>query len=366
MISQSLKNNINKGQEFFEGLIFDQFKFYPAHEGLTTAGKELRLGFSCYGLKYYYMSGKWDKLDSIIQENWVNYLNSFQSSESKFPNNSYLDNQYLKYLNKFSINKFVKEQLKKTLNITGLRSFETKKSYEKKSINAETKQAIATLHQVGFKNEEKIDSEFNSDEQLYSYLSKLDWSKPWASGAQFSSLCVFSATQGYNNIETLIKFSNTLVDKETGFYFGSKPVSNREMFNGAMKMISGFDWIEIEIHYPEKIIDFCLSNEPIFEGCDFVDYIYVLNKCSNQTSYKKKEIITRLTEIYKNMSILYHENLGGYSYFVNKSQTHYYGVEITKGYNTPDIHATLLCNWANILILDTIGELDGEFKTIKP
>ena len=44
----------------------------------------------------------------------------------------------------------------------------------------------------------------------------------------------------------------------------------------------------------------------------------------------------------KEMEILYSNKLGGYSYFQNKSQTHYYGVRITDGLDTPDIHATLV------------------------
>ena len=29
-----------------------------------------------------------------------------------------------------------------------------------------------------------------------------------------------------------------------------------------MKVITGLDWIEKPIHYPEKIIDFCLKVDP--------------------------------------------------------------------------------------------------------
>ena len=56
-----------------------------------------------------------------------------------------------------------------------------------------------------------------------------------------------------------------------------------------MKVITGLDWIDSEIHYPEKLIDFVSITNPL-EGCDVVDYVYVLYKCSKQTSYKKAEI----------------------------------------------------------------------------
>ena len=42
-----------------------------------------------------------------------------------------------------------------------------------------------------------------------------------------------------------------------------------------MKVISGLDWLDEKIHYPDKLIDFCLQNNPIEEGCDIVDFVYV-------------------------------------------------------------------------------------------
>ena len=51
-----------------------------------------------------------------------------------------------------------------------------------------------------------------------------------------------------------------------------------EVINGAMKVITGLDWINHEIHYPEKLIDFCLNTKPQ-TGCDLVDIVYVLYKC---------------------------------------------------------------------------------------
>ena len=63
-----------------------------------------------------------------------------------------------------------------------------------------------------------------------------------------------------------------------------------------MKVISGLDWLEEKIHYPEKLIDFCINNKPKHEGCDVVDYIYVLTKCSKQTNYKKEAVARILVE----------------------------------------------------------------------
>ena len=58
-----------------------------------------------------------------------------------------------------------------------------------------------------------------------------------------------------------------------------------------MKVLTGLDWLDSQIHYPEKLIDYCINNKPLMEGCDIVDYIYVLYRCSKETEYKKQEIL---------------------------------------------------------------------------
>ena len=46
-----------------------------------------------------------------------------------------------------------------------------------------------------------------------------------------------------------------------------------------MKIITGLDWMNKEIQYPEKLIDYCLKNKPSSEGCNVVDSMY----CGNVT-----------------------------------------------------------------------------------
>ena len=369
MKKDNLVNNLNSKiklcSEFINKLKYDKYFFNPTLEGFTEAGSKLQLGFSCYGLKYFYLSGQWDKLADDEKINWTDTINSFQTQDSKFPQNSYVDNNYIYYLNKFKIQMFLKESAKTLLNNSGIKSFDSKAVFERKSINAETKQAISTLFQVRSQNTFRVEPEFHN-KNIIQYLSELDWSQPWASGAQYSSICVYSSTQNSYDAELLKGFSDDLVDIESGFYFKNKINDKRQLFNGAMKIISGLDWINHQIHYPKKIIDFCLNNKPVFEGCDIVDYIYVLNMCSKSVNYKKSEVIKLLSELSEEMDVLFNDKVGGYSYFKNKSQTHYYGVKITEGLDAPDIHATLLCTWANIMILETLGHLNENFKTLKP
>lgn len=344
----------------------DSFSFYPSNNGLTKYGKKLELGFSNYALKLYFMLGIWKQLENSEKENWKNYINSFQSDIANFPKNSFIDKVILESYNEFNFLNFSKEITRKILNTTGKFNFEIKNTRLKKAINAETKQSISTLWEVGSSNNLMLENLYTSNNELFQYLDSLNWQTPWTSGAQFSSLCVYSTTQKFNYEEDLMNFITKKANYETGAYFSKMPNSSREVINGAMKVISGLDWLEREIHYPEKLIDFCLANEPIHEGCDVVDFIYVLYKCSKQTKYRKDEVNKLLYDQAKVLRELFRPNEGGFSYFRNKSQTHYYGVEITTGENSADIHGTLLCIWAIMMILDSNELLDTNYNIIKP
>ena len=341
------------------------YDFNPALQGVTNHGKRISLGFSTFGLKIRYMLGEVSANDLEKTKIWSDFICSFQKNEKNYPNNFFIDDVLIDYYLKKNSEEFIKDKVKVLLNTFFNKSFDTFDTKLAKALNAETKQAISTLHQVGFEGYSSIEKPYTNDE-LNTYLRSLDWTHPWSAGAQFSSMCVYAKTQKFDYEDSLTNFINEIVDKETGSYFSSKPKYNREIINGAMKVLSGLDWIDQEIHYPEALINFCLENPPISEGCDIVDFVYVLFRCSQQTSYRKKEVNKTLIDIYSKIDDLYFGDQGGFSYFPKKSQTHYYGVEITNGTNCPDIHGTTLSLWAINMILKNNEMLDSKYNIIKP
>ena len=340
------------------------FCFFPALNGLTEEGQKLSLGFSCYALKINHMLGKLEKIDNL--GDWANYINSFQRDEKGLPKNSYVDNHLKESYENFNFISSSKESLKVILNFLKIKNFESKENKFKKAINAETKQAISTLYEIKHPSEKLIENEFSEFKNLEIFLDNLNWNLPWDAGAQFSSFCVYSTTQGFNIKNDLINFIDGKVDIDTGSYFSSRPSNPRQIINGAMKVITGLDWLGEDIHHPKNLIDFCLENKPIQEGCDIVDFVYTLYMCSQQTNYKKKEINDLFIEITKDIFDLYFKEDGGFSYFQNKSQSHYYGIKITDSLKTPDLHGTLLCLWAINMILDNMERLEDDKQIIKP
>ena len=352
---------------FINRLNKDEIYLYdPSISGVTENGKLLSLGYSCYALKIYFMTGEWEKLETSKKQDWINFINSFQVNESNFPKNSFIDPSFLEAYSKLPIKQELKFLAKSFLNSTKIKNFDNKSTQLRKSINAETKQAISSLYQIGNKTSSQVFLDYKTSNELEDYLKNLDWSKPWTSGAQFSSICVYNEIQNLNFSGVLKTFTKKIANSETGSYYTSTPDSSREVINGAMKVISGLDWINEEIHFPKKLIDYCLKNVPIMEGCDIVDFVYVLYMCSKQTDFKKKEINEVLKNLLDDLLHLYNYNDNAFSYYKGKSQTHYYGVDITYGLNTADIHGSTLCLWALIMILENLELSDPNLSTIKP
>lgn len=357
---------IENTEDFLDSLKkVNDFEYLPCTKGLTIYGKTLNLGFSTYALKIQYMLNKSDFSDKKHLDNWAKYINSYQKTVDSFPANSFIDDVMLRSYKNKNVRGYIEDGVKIFLNNFSNKTYDSNKQKLSKAINAETKQAISTLQQIGHKSIKPYPTELSSQDVL-NKLNSLDWSKPWNAGAQYSSYCVYSKTLDKDFSSTLIQFINGLVDKETGSYFNKNPNNNREVINGAMKVISGLDWLDEKIHYPDKLIDFCLQNNPIEEGCDIVDFVYVLFKCSQQSNHKRNEVNNLMLEILKVLEKLYKPVEKGFSYFNNKSQTHYYGVKISEGKDYADIHGTVLCLWAIIMILKNNQLIDDQYKLIKP
>ena len=366
---KDLQINVKK---FLNSLIDSEYPydFLPVAEYPTKKGKDLKLGFSCLGLKSFYMTGLWESLPSTTQEKWIDYINSFQIDFKDLPRNSFIDQAYLKSYEEKSFSDLLKQYIKKLL-INFSFNFDTDEKKLRDGVRAETKQAISTLYQVDSKNKKPFDDFPKNSEDIIKFLDNLNWQKPWAAGAQFAALCVFAKTQlsdsdFKNTSKVLLDYIDDKADIKTGCYFDKPQPDENEMMNGAMKVLTGLDWLDARIHNPEQLIDFCLNSSPSHDGCDIVDTVYVLYRTTKETDYKSDDINEYLIKIIDVIEKHYFYGIGGFSYFVNKSQTKYYGANIADGKNEPDIHGTTLLIWALSMILEITGDSLLNWKVIKP
>ncbi|HIJ85349.1 MAG TPA: hypothetical protein HPQ00_14250 [Magnetococcales bacterium] len=242
------------------------------------------------------------------------------------------------------------------------------------AIRAETKQAIATLAQVGAKPHRVFPHFPTSDKNLLYELHHFNWFEPWSAGAQTALLAVFIQTQApqlqqanpKNLVQTMGRFLEKMVNPQTGTYYrGKKTPVRGQMINGAMKVLNALDWLQHPIHYPEKLIDTTLEQGPPPAGCHVVDWVYVVHRCGLQTDHRKKEIQQRCREIIDLIKTHQNPDLG-FSYQPHKAQSGYYNATISQGLDEGDIHGSCLLIWALTMIAHILELNLPEWKIIRP
>ena len=363
-LDENILNFINKLKK-------NKFEYFPTKEGLTKEGKEINLGFACFALKIKYILNDDEVNDNRYLDAASSYLNKFQGVNPGFPDNSFFDQSFLDFHLNPNIKNKIKDNLKEIANNVGSRKYLDKNIVLQNYIRAETKQAISTLYQIGRKNKLKyLDFPVNDDE-IEKFMLNQDWRFPWNAGAQFSTLCLFSKTQLDDKSvkETKINLDNyikSISNYETGGYFLHKTPNTNELINGSMKVISGLDWLGSEIHYPERLIDFCLQSNTQLEGCDIVDIVYVLYKCTKQTNYRREEIAIYLDNLIADIKLNFNEKDKAFSYYFQSSQKYYYGLTISKGKNHADIHGSLLLIWALSMIFEITDKYKKNWNVLKP
>jgi len=366
-LKKELNNFVEKTEIFLGNLSLNNsiYQYKSCLEGNTKNGLNLKLGFSCFALKIYYTLNLWESISLKEKNEWIEYINSFQKTINPYPENSFIDSNLLKGYKSLPLEKRIKKFGKQTLNFLNLIRYDNDDL--SRAITAESKQAIASLYQIGSKNQKKYLGELLNEDSLETSILNLNWNRPWSAGAQFANQSLLNATQlnDKKNKETLYSLLGKLVHEENGFYYTGKKPSQTELINGAMKVLTGLEWLEMPIHYPENLIDYCLGSNPNHEGCDLVDVVYVLYRCGLQTDYRKKDIINYFEKLYEIIFKHYYPETGGFSYYLNKSQIYYYGLYTSKGLNCPDLHGTILLTWALSMMLNISENEKYNWKVIK-
>lgn len=353
-------------ENFIKSLKKSEYSFKPVLNGSTESGLSIELGFTCYAIKTLYTINSPVVTDSKEIKKYTDFIKSFSKSKKGFPYGSFIDENYLNSYKKKYFLLLIKNIAKFTL--ARIKFLEISPNFKlKEFISAETKQSLSTLKQLGIEFSDYSSGFPNNELSIKKYSNSLDWSKPWNAGAQLSGICIFNSyTNNKDKIRKIIDDILKELVQSDGAYYQGKNIGDSEKINGAMKVITGMDWLGIEIHKPKELIDICLSHKPNSEGCDLVDVVYVLFKCNQLTDYKHKDIEMYLESLLPSIMSHYHADYGGFSYFKNKSQTHYYGVEISYGHNSPDIHGTTLLVWALAMIFKILGDDYPNWSIIKP
>lgn len=344
-------------------------RFIPCLTGATPTGLAAGLGFSCFALKTYYTTGLWDSVPARDRAAWTAYLKSFQRGRSflhdRYHYNAFIDGPVLAAVRRQApLHERIRQRLFPPARLTEVQRL----------LIAETKQAIATLAQVGQAPERPYCGFPLTMRDAALFLENLDWHEPWSAGGQASSLAVLLKTQapllcGTAEVRELTalcgRFFESLADKKTGGYFRGAAPSHGELVSGAMKILTALDWLALPVHYPEALIETCLQGVPPAEACHVVNAVYVLYRCLQQTSHEKDKVQAYCANLADSIRQYYNPD-GGFSYCIGRSQLHYYNVPISQGYAESDIHGTCLLTWALAMLFAIMDDQAFSWKVIKP
>jgi hypothetical protein len=342
-------------------------RYLPCLSGSTKTGKNAALGFSCFALKIYYTLGLWEQLPQTEKTAWLDFIRSYQILDPTSNNHSSFADLHLLA--------GIAPHPKLGIRI-GFRNWVqgvVKRDWAAEAVKAETKQAIATLAQVGATPSQPF-YQFPQDKPaLLKRLKTFKWQLPWLAGGQTAGMSVFIQSQGplLNGVdETMLireasQFLDKMADPVSGAYFRGKTPGHGQLVNGAMKVLNALDWLNAPIHYPEKLIDTCLIQGPPSDGCHVVDWVYVVHRCLLQTQHRKEEIQRQCLEI--TQTIKRHQNSDlGFSYKQGRAQTSYYGATITNGLDEGDIHGTCLLLWAISMLVEILEIDEPNWHIIRP
>lgn len=349
-ISDWIKSLEKKVSNFLKVISEDDFNYikYSLSGDLYDCKVNWGLGQNVFMIKILYIL---DILNNISLEQKTNLIRNIKKFEDR---DGYIADPLIRKL--ITGNKFI--FFKERTNVNKV----------EKIRRAETRQSFSALNCLNERPKKPFLHIPCTENEIDNFLSDLDWEFPWDAGSHFSHLLFFLKLNekmfGYKKKETdnLIKYANEWVDniqsKSDGFWY-IKDATAKEKINGAMKILTGKEAANIlTINNHEKIIDGCLNAvNDSEEACSNFNIIYCLYYCSRISDYKKKEIkkfcYDRL-DIYRKF---YFEDIGGFSFHLNKANDIYYGAKITRGLNEPDIHGTVMFLWG-ITLISKILELD--------
>jgi hypothetical protein len=327
-------------------------QYIPARRGVLPTGSAIGLGYTAFAIKLHVLLGTWELLTSFEREQHVAMIQSFQtdvaSPDGVWDAGAFIDPPLVDYLSRSA--SFTPSLSQHLLTM-------------RNTVRAESKQAIASLIQVGASPRRRYVDLPGTVDGVRVFLETLDWEKPWSAGGQASALAMLLATghgsaghdAEFGLLEMVRRFFRALLDPGTGAYFSGMRPDHGNLVNGAMKVLTALDWLDEPVHAPERLIDTCLSALPSHEGCHLVDAVYVLHQCRKYTDHRSEEVRDFGRGLLE-MIRLHHNPDGGFSYWIGKSQTVYYGVPITSGMPVSDIHGTLLLTWALAMVLRLIDD----------
>ncbi len=331
-----------------EGLSPGRFRFCKTRSLAPSDGKRGQ-GITCFAVKSAWHIGAWQSWPQELKDECVQFIKSFQVN-----NGNFVDQWLLRRIGWDSRISLAKHGRFK-------KAFSDMQELKAQTVRAETRQSAATLILLGERPSYPLPMSWQSEQAVREFVRALDWSHPWGAGSHASHLVSFVSMNGGETkdgmLEAAFEETDRLLDAKTGTW-GIGEVTHIQRINGAMKMLTAYDWANRPIPYPDRLIDYTLKNTSGEDGCGVLDKLFVLHKATtNAPGYRTEDLERFAIEALQEISA-YHREDGGFSFYRSRAQRWYYGALVSFGEKQSDMHGTVMFTWACAVALSLLGIQD--------
>lgn len=308
---------------------------------------------TCFAMKIAWQTGIWGDWPQGKKDACIRFIQSFQRGDGFF---------YDSWLHvKSRVN--IRDLVSALLGRVSWRYLLRKKI---DNLRAETRQSASTLLMVGSSPLGALPVEVNSADDIKKYIQALDWTNPWAAGSHFSHLIFFLVVNNYSfgtpkKLDELLAAClaeiNSYFDIESGTWFAGNPANDIKV-NGAMKILTALQWMEMSYPDLRRLMDFALEQSFVPDACGLLNRLFVVQQAGKGVApeYKRCERLNLAQRALSELVGFQNED-GAFSFYCNKSQPNYYSAKVSAGQSVSDLHGTVMITWAIAIALEIIADI---------
>ena len=343
-VANSFKGSVGLWlEEMGEGLSPGRFRFCKTRSLVPSHGRGGQVT-TCFAAKSAWHIGDWEDWPDETTEGCTRFIKSFQQPDGNFVDRWLLRRMaWTRWLVLTKHGKF-KEM------------FADSSEDKIRVVRAETRQSAATLMLLGDRPTHPLPTTWQSESSVREFVRSLDWTHPWGAGSHTSHLVAFLVMNGGapKLVEAAFEESGRYLDETTGAWADGE-VSHVQRINGAMKMLTAYDWAERPIPHPDRLLDYTLTEVSDEDGCGVLDKLFVVHQARKwlpgyRTADLEKVALEGLKEI-----AAYRQEDGGFSFRQNRAQHSYYGALVSLRERQSDMHGAVMFTWACAIALDLLG-----------
>ncbi len=332
-----------------------RFRFCAKGSHVPTVGHAAQF-VTCFAMKAAWQAGLWDSWSQERKDGCINLLRSFQIREGWFYD------PWLEKVSKPDLRQWGGAILR---SIRGKVNWSDLTDRQEMNLRAETRQSVSTLIMVKARPEYPLPMPWKTPDDILHFLRGLDWRFPWSAGSHLSHLAfILNVNKHYfpevsvpqSLFDALGDFLSEIRDDESGAWFlGNVP--DQEKINGAMKVLTAWQWMDHPLPDCSKLLDLALAQPCLEDGCGFLNRLFVVyaargacppGYCTGEIKQLAEDSLMRISRFEKSD--------GGFSFYEEHAQTRYYGARVSEGLPVSDMHGAAMLVWAIALAIELMGD----------